>query len=885
MAIKKAAVIGAGVMGAGIAAHLANAGYEVELLDRVDPKNTTNRTAIAEGAVEKLLKTSPAALMHKKNARKIRPGNTEDHMDRLKECDIIIEAVFEDPKVKSDIFKKIDAHRKPGSIVASNTSTIPLQSLIADQSDALKKDFVITHFFNPPRYMPLLELITSEHNDPKMVKELTTFLDEKLGKGVVYCNDTPGFIANRIGTFWIQASINEAISKKLTVEEADAIVGKPMGIPKTGIFGLVDLVGLDLMPHISKSLMGSLPADDGYVKANRSHPVIDNMIKEGYTGRKGKGGFYRRDAEKNDFAVDLETGALHPKTKVVAAPSFVSKATGAVTKVLSAPFKLFAKKKKDTAPKAEAIELEILNASKKGGLRALVEQDDKYGQYAWAVLKQTLVYAAEHAHTIAGSIHDVDQGMKLGYNWKYGPFELIDKMGVDYFIKRLEKDGEKVPELLKKAAGKTFYKDIDHKLNMLNKDGQYEEVKRPDGVLLLSDVKRDPKNLVATNKSASLWDIGDGVVCLEFHSKMNSIDTDIMKMMNKAADIIENGGKSDGKYKALVIHNEADDFSVGANIFKALLAAKVGQYWLIEKMVKEGQDTYKRLKYANFPVVSAPSGKALGGGCEVLLHSHHVQAHAETYPGLVEVGVGLLPAWGGSTELLTRAKQNKRMPGGPMPAVGTVFETISTAKVGLSAFEAKDLMYLRETDGVTMNKSRLLADAKKKALDLTHDFKPEVPFNMTLPGPSGHAAISMAVDGFFLKGQATPYDVVVSDKVSKVLTGGDQAGPNVIVTQDHLRALERKHFMELIHDKRTQARVETMLKTGKPLREKPIAGKRAQTLRDEADRPSFLARVVTNPIKGVFNKLTHKAVNDNTSALERDTKAKVNWPGTPKKPS
>jgi 3-hydroxyacyl-CoA dehydrogenase len=884
MAIKKAAVIGAGVMGAGIAAHLANAGYEVELLDRVDPKNPGNRTAIAEGAVEKLLKTNPAPLMHKKNARKIRPGNTEDNMDRLKDVDIIIEAVFEDPKVKSDIFKKIDANRKPGSIVASNTSTIPLKDLIADQSDALKKDFVITHFFNPPRYMPLLELVTSEHNDPAMVADLTRFLDEKLGKGVVHCNDTPGFIANRIGTFWIQSAINEAIARKITVEEADAIVGKPMGVPKTGIFGLVDLVGLDLMPHISKSLVGSLPAEDAYVKANRTHPVIDAMIKEGYTGRKGKGGFYRRDENKNDFAVDLETGALHPKQKVVPAKSGFAKATNAVAKAIGSVFRKIYKDKSLRAAPQGPIELDILNASKKGGLRALVEHDDKYGEYAWSVIKQTLVYSLNHAHTVAGSIYDVDQGMKLGYNWKNGPFEMLDKLGTDYFIKRLEKDGEPIPELLKKAAGKTFYKNIDNKLNMLNKDGEYVEVKRPEGVLLLSDVKRDKKNLVAKNMSASLWDIGDGVMCLEFHSKMNSLDFMSLGMMNKAADIIENGGKPGGKFKALVIHNEADDFSVGANIGVALYAAKAKQYWLVEKMVKMGQDTYKRLKYANFPVVSAPAGKALGGGCEILLHSTHVQAHAETYPGLVEVGVGLLPAWGGSTELMTRAKQNKRLPGGPMPAVGAVFETISTAKVGLSAFEAKDLGYFRETDGVTMNKSRLLADAKKKALELSVDFKPEVPFNMTLPGASGAAALSMAVDGFFLKGQATSYDVIVSDKVGKVLTGGDLAGPGVVVTQDYLRELERKHFMELVHDKRTMARIETMLKTGRPLREQPLKGQTAQKLREDADRPGFIARAITNPIKGVFNKLTHKAVNDNTTALERDTKAKVNWPNvTPPK--
>lgn len=853
MAIKKAAVIGAGVMGAGIAAHLANAGIEVELLDIV-PKGAEDRDVIAKGAVGKMLKTNPAPLMHKRNAKKIRPGNTEDNLDRLKDCDLIIEAVLEDPTIKSNLFKKIDDNRKAGSVVASNTSTIPLQTLIDGQSDSFKKDFVITHFFNPPRYMPLLELVTSEHNSPEMVAGVTQFMDEKLGKGVVVCNDTPGFIANRIGTFWIQASINEAIDRKLTVEEADAIVGRPMGIPKTGIFGLVDLVGLDLMPHISKSLTEKLPADDGYVKIARQSPVIDKMIADGYTGRKGKGGFYRLNDKREKMAVDLETGAerLSKKPKMKAADN-----------------------------------------ARKGGLRGLVETKDKGGDYAWAVLKQTLCYAAEHVHTISGNITDVDQAMKLGYNWKDGPFEMLDKMGVDYFIKRLKADGEQVPAFLEKAAGKKFYKTENGKLQYLTKDGDYAEVKRPEGVLLLSDIKRASKPVLDNTKSipgigkmgAALWDAGDGVLCLEFTSKMNSLDLYTLKTINQACDIIEKGSKKDKNgqpFKALVIHNEGDDFSVGANIGVAMLAAKAKQYWIVDKMVKGGQDALKRLKYATFPVVSAPSGKALGGGCEVLLHSHHVQAHAETYMGLVEVGVGLLPAWGGSTELMTRATQSKRLPKGPMPPVATVFETISTAKVGLSAFEGKDLMYLRETDGVTMNKSRLLADAKKKALELTVDFKPEVPHDMTLPGPAGSAALNMAVDGFYLKGQATPYDVVVSGKVGSVLTGGDKAGPGVKVSQDYLRELERKHFMELVRDPRTVARIETMLKTGKPLREKPIAGVRAQQLREEAEQKSgFFARVVTNPLRRVFGKAADKPANDN-KGLTRDKKAQMNWPNIKK---
>ncbi len=860
MAIKKAAVIGAGVMGAGIAAQLANAGIEVELLDIV-PKSAqqpgADRDIIAKGAIEKMLKTNPAPLMHKRNAKKIRAGNTEDNMDRLKDCDLIIEAVLEDPVIKSNLFKKIDANRKEGSTVASNTSTIPLATLVDGQSEQFKKDFVITHFFNPPRYMPLLELVTSQHNAPEKVAEISRFMDEKMGKGVVVCKDTPGFIANRIGTFWIQCAINEAMDRKLKVEEADAIVGRPMGIPKTGIFGLVDLVGLDLMPHISKSLTEKLPADDGYVKIARTSDVIDNMIKTGYTGRKGKGGFYRLNDKREKMAVDLHTGAERP---------------------------------------AEKVKMKAADNARKGGLKGLVETKDKGGDYAWAVLKQTLCYAAEHVHDISGNITDVDQAMKLGYNWKQGPFEMLDKLGVDYFINRLKAEGEKVPAFIEQAAGKTFYKTENGKLHFMQKDGSYAEVVRPDGVLLLSDIKRASKPVLDNTKNipgigkmgAALWDAGDGVLCLEFTSKMNSLDFFSLKTINDAIDIIEKGSKKDKNgqpFKALVIHNEGEDFSVGANIGVALYAAKAKQYWIVDKMVKMGQDTLKRMKYAKFPIVSAPAGKALGGGCEVLLHSHHVQAHAETYPGLVEVGVGLLPAWGGSTELMTRAQKNKKLPKGPMPPVAMVFETISTAKVGLSAFEAKDLMYLRDTDGVTMNKSRLLADAKKKALEMVPDFKPELPQDLKLPGKSGATALNMAVDGFYLKGQATPYDVVVSSKVGDVLTGGDKAGPGVNVSQDYLRELERKKFMELVHDPRTVARIESILKTGKPLREKPIAGKRAHDLRKEAEaqNPGLFARFVKNPLRKVFGKAAGKPAANDNPGITPDKKPQVNWPNIGKR--
>lgn len=830
MTITKVAVIGSGVMGSGIAAQLANAGLEVELLDIV-PKTGTDRDAVAKGAIERMTKTKPAPLMHPKNASRIRPGNTEDHMARIAECQLIIEVVPENPAIKSAVFKKIDQFRKPGTIVASNTSTMPLKDLIADQSDALKKDFVITHFFNPPRYMQLLELITSEYNDPTMVAEITRFMDEKMGKGVIPCNDTPGFIGNRIGTFWLQTAINEAYNKKLTVEEADAIMGRPIGVPKTGVFGLIDLVGLDLMPYISKSLIAKLPAKDRYVAGNKTYPVIDKMIADGYTGRKGKGGFYRLDANKNKLAIDLETGAERSSIKV----------------------------------KMKAAE----NA--KTGLRALVETKDRGGDYAWSVLKQTLLYSIEHAHEITNNLVNVDDAMKLGYGWKQGPFEMLDKLGVDYFISRLKQEGDAIPDFLQKAAGKSFYRTHEGKLQFLKKNGSYENIKRPEGVLLLSDIKRASKPVADYTKSfpvfgkmgAALWNIGDGVLCLEFTSKQNSLDLYTMKALNKACDLIESG-----KYKALVIHNEGENFSLGANIGVAKLAAKIRQFWVIDKMVTMGQKAMKRLKYAKFPVVSAPAGLALGGGCEVLMHSNHVQAHAETYAGLVEVGVGLLPAWGGSTEMLTRAFQDKKTPGGPMPPVARVFESISTGKVATSAFEAKDLLILRKTDGVTMNKTRLLGDAKAKALEMVATLKPEQPYDMELPGASGMAALGMAVDGFYLRGMATPYDVVVSDRVAHVLTGGDAADIGVKISQDYLRELERKNFMALAHDKRTLARIDYMLSKNKPLREKPISGKKAAELREEAKRTSFFRRIFLK-----FNG----AANDN-KGVTKDPKPKSNWP-------
>ena len=781
MDIKRAAVIGSGVMGSGIAAHIANAGIPVVLLDIV-PKSGDDRSAIAKGALERLKKADPAAFMHPKNARLVTPGNLEDDLHLLADCDWIVEAIIEDFGLKADLYKRIDPVRKAGSVVSSNTSTIPLAMLTEGQSDAFKADFLVTHFFNPPRYMRLLELVTSEATRPDAAQAIASFCDRALGKGVVRCKDTPGFIANRIGVTWIQVAVNEAIALGLTVEEADAVVGRPMGIPKTGIFGLMDLVGIDLTPHIAKSLLSTLPPQDYYRSIHREHAVITQMIADGYIGRKGKGGFYRLNKEggkKVKEAIDLQTGQFRPSEKV----------------------------------RLESVETAGRD------LRALAEFPDKTGIYARKVLAQTLAYAASLVPEIADSIVAVDEAMRLGYNWKFGPFELIDKLGTAWFAELCRSEGIPVPALVAQADGRSFYRVEGGKLQYLTTGGIYDDVVRPEGVLLLSDVKRAAGGKpVWKNGSAALWDIGDGVLCFEFTSKMNALDDGTMAAYQKAMALIGDGPRDKGgQWKALVIHNEADNFSVGANLGLAMFVVNIGLWPQIEQLVELGQQTYRALKYAPFPVVAAPSGMALGGGCEILLHADHVQAHAETYMGLVEVGVGLLPGWGGCTEMLARYAANPKRPNGPMPPIAQAFETISLAKVAKSAAEGKELLYLRASDGITMNRDRLLADAKAKALELAADYTPPEKTTYTLPGPTGRVALEMFVEGFALQGKATPHDIVVSSHVAEVLTGGD-ADHTEPVGEDHVLELERKGFMALIRTPASMDRIEHMLTTGKPLR-------------------------------------------------------------------
>jgi 3-hydroxyacyl-CoA dehydrogenase len=778
MDIEHIAVIGAGVMGSAIAAHAANAGVPVLLLDIV-PEGSPDRNAIAARALQRLADTDPPALMHPKNARFITPGNIEDHRERLAEADWIIEAVVERRDIKQQLYRAIDGARKPGSVVSSNTSTLPLAELVRGMPESFRRDFLITHFFNPPRYMRLIELVAGPDTRPDAAEIVGAFADRRLGKSIVHCKDTPGFIANRIGVYWLQLGMLEALRLGLSVEEADTVIGPPFGIPRSGVFGLLDLVGLDLIPHVIGSLEQELPQGDPFLSISRIPDLVKRMVAEGLTGRKGKGGFYRLRAGKGPKikeAIDLVSGEYRTSTKP---------------------------------------ELPGLAAGKSGGLHALLDFPDKTGRYARSVMVRTLGYAAAVAPDIADDVESIDRAMRLGYKWEYGPFELVDRIGKEWLAAALEALGTPVPDLLR--GSEPMYRVAEGEVYCESfgaaKGGSKPALRplhRPPGKLLLADLKRRAEPL-ARNASASLWDVGDGVACLEFHSKMNTFDAPLLKMVRRSLEIVGGG------YRALVIYNEAENFSAGANLGVLMYAVNIGLWDEVENLVKSGQDAFAALKFAPFPVVGAPSGLALGGGCEILLHCDAIEAHAELYAGLVETGVGLIPAWGGCKEMLLRSFADPNAPHGPVAPIARIFEAISTATVSKSAQEARDLLFLRSGDGIVMNRDRLLYAAKEKALALAEGYAPPEPQTLSLPGLSGRDALDMAIGQYRRLGKATAYDEVVAGTLADVLTGGD-ADLSAPLAEADLLALERKAFMSLVRREKTQARVAHMLETGKPLR-------------------------------------------------------------------
>ena len=776
--IRRAAVVGAGTMGSGIAAQLANAGIPVLLLDVV-PSGATERSALAAGALTRMRTQQPAPFMSAEAMALITPGNIEDDLPALQDVDWIIEAVFEDPAVKTPLYRTLDAARRPGSIVTSNTSTIPLRDLIAEQSPAFHADFAITHFFNPPRYMRLLELVLGPDTRPDVTQALREVCDVRLGKGVVVCKDTPGFIANRVGTFFMYCAMHEALRHGLSVEEADAICGKPMGLPKTGIFGLTDLVGLDLMPHIMTSFHATLPAGDAFLSLPTTMAPMDALIAAGNTGRKSKGGGFTRiskDASGNRVkeVVDLQTGAYRAERT----PQLAS----------------------------------LTAARGKSALKTLVAFDDRGGRFAAALLAQALSYAASLVPAIADRISDVDQAMRLGYGWTFGPFELIDQLGTEAFTQLLAKHDIAVPALV--ALHKPFYRVEAAVLQELLPSGEYAAVPRVAGVVSLDDIKRAGKP-VMKNGSASVWDIGDGVLCLEFTSKMNTIDPDIMAMIRQVITAVGDGS---GPFKALVIYNDGSNFSVGANLGLALFSLNIAAWDSVEQSMVDGQATYAALQHAPFPVVAAPAGMALGGGTEILLHSDAVQASAESYIGLVEAGVGIVPGWGGCKELLLRQVAPVQSdPAKAMAATANVFQTIAMTKTSTSAADARALGFLRSGDGITMNRDRLLADAKAKALSLVPGYVPPSPRSVRLTGERGKRMLMAGVAALEAEGKVTPHDVVVTGHLASVVTGGDTDGSGPL-DEHALLTLERRHFMQLARTPGTLARIEHMLVTGKPLR-------------------------------------------------------------------
>ncbi|MBK11889.1 MAG: 3-hydroxyacyl-CoA dehydrogenase [Euryarchaeota archaeon] len=774
--IDKVAVIGSGVMGAGIAAHCANAGCEVLLLDIVR-EESEDRSEVARNAIKMMHKANPEMLMHKRNAKRITPGNIEDDLHLLKDCDWVVEVIIENLDIKRNLYSKLSDCIGPNTILSSNTSTIPRSELVSELPEDISSRFLITHFFNPPRYLPLLEVVTSPEVNDDVVSRFCDFADRRLGKRVTMCNDRPGFIGNRLGVYFVQRAIKATLEHGLSVEQADAMLGRPIGLPKTGVFALMDLIGIDLIPKVGESLQSRLDQEDPFHKiSGPGEDIIMSMIEEGNTGRKGKGGFYRlnRDnGKKVKEARDLSSGEYRKANRRAAFPSA---------------------------------------KMGKRGLSALMDCDDDGARFVTDVLLDTLAYAAFIVPDVSDDIYSIDGAMKVGYNWKRGPFEMMDSIGVPSMVRRLQETGREVPKFLSQAQEKgSFYSIEDGEIMRLCSSGEMVVVERPEETLNVADLKRRGKPL-KRNGSASIWDMGDEVLLVEYHTKMNAMDPMNIEMLVNAVDIAESDG-----FKGIVIGNDASNFCAGANLGLALFAANLGAWKDLEDFITLGQETYQTLKYCDVPVVAASAGLCLGGGAEVLMHCDAVQAHAESYIGLVEVGVGVVPAWGGCKELLGRLVEYGLVTNGPMGAAMKAFETIGTAQVAKSAEQASSLGFLAPSDQITMNRDRLLADAKRKVLELHEDYTPPEPRTYALPGPTGMAALSLALNDLSLSGQATPHDVVVATKLAKILTGGDSDITETL-EEDDILSMEKDTFADLLKNLDTLDRVQHMLETGKPLR-------------------------------------------------------------------
>ncbi|MBN1107057.1 MAG: 3-hydroxyacyl-CoA dehydrogenase/enoyl-CoA hydratase family protein [Deltaproteobacteria bacterium] len=804
--IKKAGVIGAGVMGATIAAQLANVGIDTILLDIVPgqlseedakkgltPESKEFRNRLARSGVDGALKSRPASFYIPENSRLITVGNMEDDLGKLKDVDWIIEVVVERLDIKKAVFEKIESAMKPGTIITSNTSGISAKAMCEGRSEEFRGHFAITHFFNPPRYMKLLEIVPGPDTLPEVVETLSEVCEKEIGKGVVYAKDTPNFVANRIGIFSMFHAIQVMMDLGMTLESVDALTGPVVGHPKSASFRTADLVGLDVIIHVADNVYEGA-VDDERREMFKPAEFITRMVERKLLGQKTKQGFYKRVKEKDK--------------KVI----------------LSLDYRTL-----DYSPQ-ETVKLASLEAAKNipglpGKIKALFYAEDLAGQFTFRTMSETLIYSANRIPEIADDILNVDNAMKWGFAWRRGPFESWDAIGVKKSVEKMKKAGYPIPawvqEMLdggkdafyKRESGVLYYYDIPSR--------DYKPAPVKPGIILLPSLK-DREKKVAGNKGASLIDLGDGVACLEFHTKMNAMGDDIVNMVFKSADIVSRD------FLGLVIANHADNFSVGANLPLVLFTAQEEEWDDLEWMVKTFQDSFMRLKYLDKPVVAAPAGMALGGGCEICLASDRVRYAAETYMGLVEVGVGLIPAGGGTKELLIRntAHLFEVQPGGVypkqielVPFVARAFETIALAKVATSGPEAVKLGYLRPTDKMTVNRDYLIEDAKKTVLALHMEgYTPPRPLEeIRVAGENTLALIKMAIWTLHQQGYATDHDVTVSERVAHVLCGG-RVLADTKVSEQYLLDLEREAFVSLCGDPKTQARMQHMLATGKPLR-------------------------------------------------------------------
>ena len=738
MEIKKVVVIGSGTMGSGIAAHLCNANVPVTLLDLT--------TEISENARERIKKSKPPLLIDKSKIGNIEVGNIEDNFNLVNEADWIVEAVVERIDIKRNIYEKIFNTRKEGSIVSSNTSSIPISVLSEKLSTEDKKDFCITHFFNPVRYMDLLEIVKSENNDLQKIDSLKKFCEKSLGKGAIVCNDTPGFLGNRIGVFAMQVAMTEAFNMKLSIEEADATFGRPMGIPKTGVFGLYDLIGIDLMADVLKSFIKELPETDEFQEVAKEIPLVKKLIETGYTGRKGKGGFYRMnkaEGKKVLEAINLETGEYFPSEK-------------------------------------------INIKSEKVDLKALINRDDKYGRYAWSVISKIISYASSLVPGITDEFNDIDEAMRLGFNWSKGPFEMLEEIGVANFFNRIESyEGNKFLEELSKTKNEKFH-GIRQKYTDIETFGK---------------IKKTATN-VDGNNSASIYRFNDYNI-VEFTTKANALDYDSMDAVKKATD------------KPLIIINESLQFSAGVNLSYTMEFANKGDFKSIEKFVRYFQETCKHLKYSDHPVVSAPSGLTLGGGFEVMVQSNFVASHTNIVVGLVETIVGLIPAGGGCKEMLARWSQSEEAKSDPNYAPLKVFDIIGYGKTATSPVEAEPLKYLRPEDKKIMNRNSLL-EISKEILNSNKDFKSPEETTFNLPGKVVKEEMIKLLDKLYNDKVILDHGMVVAKELAHVLSGGDTDISKTLSEED-LYKLELDAFMKLIETKETQDRIKHTLATGKPL--------------------------------------------------------------------